>query len=491
MSNIAIAPRAFTRADIVEPTRLQGFSDAVFATAATLLIVPVRKIEIRDNESLKDALIGHYPQFLVFIFGYLVICTIWESHLVRYKVINKVDDFLVALNLFSLMITTFLPFTVALVGHFGHYQASALMNSSALLALELCELALFIYGFSNPRLLSDSFNELEPIEKKLKKKQIYFKIFINCTLFSLSAIFSVFSYILSNVIICAVLATPFMKRFVARITTRAARRRNPNISSNFEVLTGRIDKERIECFSDAAIAIVATLLILDLTAEDFPTKQEVEENGLAQTLRGMLQMFISYIGTYVTIAFLWFIHHAVLHYIRVFTPLLIAANRSFLALVAFTPFLATLTNKYSGHATDNARVAVGFSSLVLFFASFTNVVLLVFALFQADVTLYDWAQPRNEGNPGLIYLTLKTLIIPVISFITFIVSLFGNSETYWAFHVNIILGPVLFLVLKLFYACHWRQHQTPPASPLQSRENSQENVNMERTESPNGNAAVI
>ena len=74
------SPRAITRADIVEPSRLQGFSDAVFATAATLLIVPVRKIEINDNEPLKDALLRHYPQFLVFAFGYLVICTIWESH---------------------------------------------------------------------------------------------------------------------------------------------------------------------------------------------------------------------------------------------------------------------------------------------------------------------------------------------------------------------------------------------------------------------------
>ena len=82
--------------------------------------------------------------------------------------------------------------------------------------------------------------------------------------------------------------------------------------SFFKVLTGRVGKERIEIFSDAAMGIISTLLILDLTTEDFPDKKNVNEIGLTNTLIGMRQEFVAYIGTFVTVGMLWFVHHSVI-----------------------------------------------------------------------------------------------------------------------------------------------------------------------------------
>ena len=177
-----LSERALTRTDIVPPNRLQGFSDAVFATAATLLIIPVRKFETEKGETLKDALVRHAPQILVFWLGYLVICTLWESQVVRYKVLEKVDDMLVGLNLVSLMIVTFLPFSVSLEGHYNQYETAVFLNACLLLGHEICELIIFIYGFSNPALLSESFKELQETEQRVKRHQIYTKSIFNLSL---------------------------------------------------------------------------------------------------------------------------------------------------------------------------------------------------------------------------------------------------------------------------------------------------------------------
>ena len=166
---IVVSQQARERADIVRPLRLQAFSDAVFATAATLLIIPIRKFEMESGETLKEALIKRWPQMLVFIIGFLVICAVWESHIIRFRVVSKVDDIIVFLTLLSLMVTTFLPFTIALEGSFEEYEISIIFNCAVLLVLKVIEVIIFIYAFKNPKLLSERFKQLEPQEMKLKK----------------------------------------------------------------------------------------------------------------------------------------------------------------------------------------------------------------------------------------------------------------------------------------------------------------------------------
>lgn len=480
-----LSERAITRADIVKPNRLQGFSDAVFATAATLLIIPVRKFEISKEEALKDALLRHYPQILVFVLGYMVICTLWESQLIRYKVLEKVDDVIVGLTLIHLMFVTFLPFSISLEGYYNKYETSVFLNASLLLALEICELVMFVYGFWNPTLLSERFRQLDASEKRVKKHQIYTKVIFNCTLFILAMIFSFASFAVAYILICAVIAAPFLKSLMIRCTAFSKQCGCHDTRSTFEVLTGRIEKERLECFTDAAIAIVATLLVLDLTTEEFPKPEDVATKGLLHALKEMSHFFVSYIGTYVMVAFLWFIHHSVVQHIRVFTRSLVAINRTFLAFVAFTPFLSTLTNEYTGSISSNSQTAVGFSSIVIFFTSFMNVLLIICSLFDPETTLEEWARPRDEGNPGLVYLSIKTLIIPVVAFLTFVVSLFGNEASYYAFHISIYLAPVLLILVKVVYACHWTHQEHPPNEPSSNYGNEEITIDEDGGEERN------
>jgi len=463
---------ASERADIVSPARLQGFSDAVFATAATLLVIPIRKFKLKEDETLKTALLDKFPELMVFVVGFLVICTIWESHILRFRVIARIDDFIVVLTLVSLMFTTFLPFTVALEGKYGKYPAAIILPCVILLVLEVIECCMFMYAFYAPRLLSSSLQRLSQEELSVKKAQIFGKIAINCTLFILAAGFSSLDVIVSWVMIVAVIFTPLIRRLFA-ICTKKFCCPGTEARSRVQLLTGRIEKERIEYFSDAAIAIVATLLVLDITTEDFPGKSTVSKDGLWKTLVNMWQMFVAYMGCYATVAILWFVHHSVLHQIKMLTAAMTICNNLFLACLAGTPFVSTLVNKYTGHVSHNEKIAVRVSCVIIFGAGFMQFLLFVLAFWNREQLMHNWAIPgADTGQRTHIYLLLKTLIVPSITFLTFCVSLSTDKVTYLVYHISLFLVPILFVLLKIAFACHC--HQASSGDDPSSLENSVE-----------------
>lgn len=451
-----------THTDVVSSHRLQGFSDAVFATAATLLVIPIRKFHKGDKQTLKEALLAHWLEFLVFILGYLVICSVWESQIIRMKLLKKVDDVIVVLTLISLMVTTFLPFTIELEGKFANKESPIVINAILLIVLELLELAMFIYGFHTPKLLTEHFNELPDDIKSIKKKQIYMKISLNCSLFLCASFFCSVSYIASSVIVCIVIITPLLRRIMVRFSNYCSCCFGVSTTNEFQVLTGRMDKERVEMFSDAAMAIIATLLILDLTTEEFPDKSLVEKLGLINTLRGMWQDFVAYIGTFIVVGMQWFVHHSVIQKIQIFTPLMVLLNNLFLAFAAFSPFISTLNNKYTGHITHDEEVAVRISSLCILLSSTMVFLIYVCALSQQNVAFYDWAiaESHRPGNKSRIYLFLKTLIIPVTALFVFTCAFISRYATYIVYHLALVIVPFLFILLKSVFACHCLQEQS-------------------------------
>eukprot|EP00794_Sanderia_malayensis_P003180 gene3180-3651_t len=463
---------AIERADIVSPVRLQGFSDAVFATAATLLVIPIRKLELEKHETLKEGLIRRFPELAVFVIGFMIICTIWQSHSLRFKIISKIDDFVVALTLLSLMFTTFLPFTVALEGKYDKEQVAVILPCIILLVLEIFECIMFVYAFHTPRLLSRNLTNLSPSAQKSIKLQTFGKIALNSFLFILAASFGTTSVVVSRVLLTTVIFSPLIQRLVIYCIKRCCSSNGEEVP-NLLGLKGRIEKERIEYFSDAAIAIVATLLVLDITTEDFPKKATVIKNGLGQTLVDMWQMFVSYMGSFVTVAILWFVHHSVLHQIKFFNPAMNLCNNLFLACLAGTPFVSTLVNKFAGKSNHNEKIAVRVSSVIIFGAGFMQFTLFILAFLKRDIMMYSWAIPGGTtGQRTHTYTVLKTIIIPILTLLTFFTSLSSDYATFVVYHVSLVLVPLSFLVLKIVFACHC--HQQSAGEDPRSLENSME-----------------
>ena len=93
-------------------TRLDFFSDGVFAIAITLLVV---EIHPPDGGDLAGGLLALWPSYLGFVISFLLIGLVWANHHAMFLHIRSADRTLMFLNTLLLMTVAFIPFTAAVL----------------------------------------------------------------------------------------------------------------------------------------------------------------------------------------------------------------------------------------------------------------------------------------------------------------------------------------------------------------------------------------
>jgi uncharacterized membrane protein len=102
-----------------ETSRIEAFSDGVFAIAITLLILEV-KVPASPQGSLGAALLRQWPSYLGFLLSFAFIGIMWMSHHRMFTLIKRTNDTLLVLNLLLLLGVTVVPFpTAVLAVHLG------------------------------------------------------------------------------------------------------------------------------------------------------------------------------------------------------------------------------------------------------------------------------------------------------------------------------------------------------------------------------------
>jgi uncharacterized membrane protein len=111
----ATGPVAGTgRADRLLPSsRLEAFSDGVFAIAITLLVLELHVPT--GHEALVPGLSHEWPRYLGYFVSFAFIGGVWIAHSNMTRFIKAVDPTLMRLNLTLLLFVSFLPFTTAIV----------------------------------------------------------------------------------------------------------------------------------------------------------------------------------------------------------------------------------------------------------------------------------------------------------------------------------------------------------------------------------------
>ena len=109
-------------------------------------------------------------------------------------------------------------------------------------------------------------------------------------------------------------------------------------------IEGRAGVARVEAFSDGVLAIIVTIMVLELHAPVEP--------GL-EALWHLWPTFIAYVLSYSYVAIFWVNHHRLFGYARVVTGGLLWSNIALLFSLSFVPFAASYLGKqhFSQHAT--------------------------------------------------------------------------------------------------------------------------------------------
>ncbi|MGH3419611.1 MAG: TMEM175 family protein [Streptosporangiaceae bacterium] len=102
----------------MDRSRLEAFSDGVFAVAITLLALNLTVAGPAGPGSLTDQLHEKWPAFLAYLISFFMIGIVWVNHHVLVRSIVKVDRTLLFLNLVLLLFVVLIPFATGIVAEY-------------------------------------------------------------------------------------------------------------------------------------------------------------------------------------------------------------------------------------------------------------------------------------------------------------------------------------------------------------------------------------
>ena len=142
--------------------RFEGFSDAVFAIALTLLIVEIKVPGSPEGphgySDLFEAMAEQWREFLALVLCYVVIGAYWLQHHYSGRIYVKSDHWFGALNLLFLLAIVVVPYPIrAWCFHLGTvFERTAAVTLVAGLALTACTwLAKWFYGMAGRRVMDE------------------------------------------------------------------------------------------------------------------------------------------------------------------------------------------------------------------------------------------------------------------------------------------------------------------------------------------------
>jgi uncharacterized membrane protein len=138
-------------------TRLETFSDGVFAIAATLLVLEF-SVHQATGADLGDELLHLWPSYLAYVTSFLTIGIIWINHHYCVATLAYSDRVLMFLNLLLLLTVGFLPFPTKLVAQYLQKpddQAAVLAYCATFVVMSIVYNTWWRYASRNRRLIRD------------------------------------------------------------------------------------------------------------------------------------------------------------------------------------------------------------------------------------------------------------------------------------------------------------------------------------------------
>ena len=143
-------------------SRLEAFSDGVFAIAATLLVLELHVPPVGSGQ-LFALLVAQWPSYAAYAVSFLTIGIIWVNHHAMFALVRRVDRPLLFLNLLLLLVIAVIPFPTAVVGQWITDSQDAPMAAALLgvvfLVMGLSFGAIWLYAVGHHELALEGLSQ--------------------------------------------------------------------------------------------------------------------------------------------------------------------------------------------------------------------------------------------------------------------------------------------------------------------------------------------
>lgn len=160
-----------------------------------------------------------------------------------------------------------------------------------------------------------------------------------------------------------------------------------------------MNTNRIEAFSDGVIAVIITIMVLEL---------KVPRDTTLTSLVSLAPQFLAYLFSFLVVAIMWVNHHHLLHVARRADAQLLWSNNNLLFWMSLVPFVTA----YLGNNYRDPR-AVGLYGAVFFLCS------IAFALLRSAILCHHRDEPdvftyhRRVQRKNLLSAALYAVAIPL------------------------------------------------------------------------------
>jgi uncharacterized membrane protein len=139
-------------------SRLEAFSDGVFAIAATLLVLELRVPT--DSADLVGSLLELWPAYAAYLVSFLTIGIIWVNHHTLLEHCRRVDRRFLYLNLLLLVAVGIVPFPTSLVDQYIRSErwatAALVVYGLGAVLIAVAFAGVFFYATHDHRIVGDA-----------------------------------------------------------------------------------------------------------------------------------------------------------------------------------------------------------------------------------------------------------------------------------------------------------------------------------------------
>jgi uncharacterized membrane protein len=188
-----------------------------------------------------------------------------------------------------------------------------------------------------------------------------------------------------------------------------------------------ITRDRIVTFTDGVLAIVVTLLVLDIAVPQLSHSEVKTE--LPKRLLELLPDVWSYATSFIILGFFWIAHNDQFHYIKRANRTLSWITVFYLVFIAFIPFSTALIGEYRDQEV----------SIIVY--GINIIIVLVFGYLQWEYATKEHQLVDIDLDPNLVTITSRRIFVGMILYAFGIVISFLNTQVSLA----------LFILIPLYY----------------------------------------